>query len=173
RDRVRREWIAREARRVLARRERFMITENKLGIVQAASGVDASNVDGGEIALLPTDPDASALALRNGLRERLGVEVAVVITDTMGRAWRLGQTDAAIGSSGLRVLHAYRGTVDGQGNELAVTEVAVADELAAAADLVKGKLGGTPVAVVRGLDIFDDGSTARNLVRPLEEDLFR
>src|SRR5213079_927857 len=131
RERVRREWVSREARRVLARRERFLITENKLGIVQAASGVDASNVDGGEIALLPSDPDASALALRNGLRERLGVEVAVVITDTiaaslcpsrharpivsvittatMGRAWRLGQTDAAIGSSGVSVLHDYAG----------------------------------------------------------------
>jgi coenzyme F420-0:L-glutamate ligase/coenzyme F420-1:gamma-L-glutamate ligase len=173
RDAERRKLVEREAIRVVARIARTVITQNHLGIVQAASGIDASNVEGDEVALLPADPDASALALRNGLRERLGVEVAVVVTDTMGRAWRVGQTDAAIGSSGLRVLHAYRGEVDGQGNELAVTEVAVADELAAAADLVKGKLGGTPVAVVRGLDIFDDGSTARNLVRPLEEDLFR
>ncbi|MGW5722700.1 coenzyme F420-0:L-glutamate ligase [Amycolatopsis sp. NPDC003865] len=173
RDAERRKLVEREAIRVVARIARTVITQNHLGIVQAASGIDASNVEGDEVALLPADPDASALALRNGLRERLGVEVAVVVTDTMGRAWRVGQTDAAIGSSGLRVLHAYRGEVDGQGNELAVTEVAIADELAAAADLVKGKLGGTPVAVVRGLDLFDDGSTARNLVRPLEEDLFR
>jgi len=173
RDAARRELVEHEAVRVVARIARTVITQNSLGIVQAASGIDASNVAGDEVALLPADPDASALALRNGLRERLGVEVAVVITDTMGRAWRIGQTDAAIGSSGLRVLHAYRGTVDGQGNELAVTEVAVADELAAAADLVKGKLGGTPVAVVRGLDLVDDGSTARDLIRPLEEDLFR
>jgi coenzyme F420-0:L-glutamate ligase/coenzyme F420-1:gamma-L-glutamate ligase len=173
RDAERRKLVEREAVRVVARIARTVITQNHLGIVQAASGIDASNVEGDEVALLPADPDASALALRNGLRERLGVEVAVVVTDTMGRAWRVGQTDAAIGSSGLRVLHAYRGEVDGQGNELAVTEVAIADELAGAADLVKGKLGGTPVAVVRGLDIFDDGSTARNLVRPLEEDLFR
>ncbi|WP_254126601.1 coenzyme F420-0:L-glutamate ligase [Amycolatopsis sp. CA-230715] len=173
RDAARRKLVEEEAVRVIARIARTMITENRLGIVQAASGVDASNVAGNEVALLPADPDASALALRNGLRERLGVEIAVVVTDTMGRAWRIGQTDAAIGASGLRVLHAYAGAVDEQGNELAVTEVAIADELAAAADLVKGKLGGTPVAVVRGFDIVDDGSTARKLVRPVEEDLFR
>ncbi len=173
RDAARRKLVEDEAVRVIARINRTVITENRLGIVQAASGVDASNVASGEVALLPSDPDASALALRNGLRERLGVEVAVVVTDTMGRAWRIGQTDAAIGSSGLRVLHSYEGTIDGQGNELAVTEVAIADELAAAADLVKGKLGGTPVAVVRGLNLTDDGSTARGLIRPVEEDLFR
>lgn len=173
RDAARRKLVEEESVRVIARINRTVITENKLGIVQAASGVDASNVASGEVALLPSDPDASALALRNGLRERLGVEVAVVVTDTMGRAWRVGQTDAAIGASGLRVLHSYAGEVDGQGNELAVTEVAIADELAAAADLVKGKLGGTPVAVVRGLQLTDDGSTARKLLRPVEEDLFR
>src|SRR5690606_39733643 len=103
-----------------------------------ASGVDASNVDKGEIAVLPEDPDASAKALRNGLRERLGVEVAVLVTDTMGRAWRIGQTDTAIGPSGLGVLPSYAGGVASHGTELAVTEVAVADELAAAADLGKG-----------------------------------
>lgn len=173
RDAARRYWIEDETVRVLARMGRTLITENRLGVVQAASGVDASNVPGDEIALLPADPDASAIALRNGLRERLGVEIAVVVTDTMGRAWRLGQIDAAIGSSGLRVLHSYEGTIDPQGNELAVTEVAVADEVAAAADLVKGKLGGTPVAVLRGLSIVDDGSQARDLVRDAEEDLFR
>ena len=173
RDAARRYWIDEETERVLARFGRTLITENRLGIVQAASGVDASNVNGDEIALLPADPDASALALRTGLRERLGVEVAVVISDTMGRAWRIGQTDTAIGSSGLRVLRSYAGSVDGQGNELAVTEVAVADEIAAAADLVKGKLSGVPVAVVRGLEISDDGSHARDLVRPRDEDLFR
>ncbi|QRP45104.1 coenzyme F420-0:L-glutamate ligase [Amycolatopsis sp. FDAARGOS 1241] len=173
RDAARRELIEQETVRVVARVARTVITENPLGIVQAASGIDASNVQGDEVALLPADPDASARALRGGLRERLGVEVAVVITDTMGRAWRIGQIDAAIGSSGVRVLHGYAGQVDSQGNELAVTEIAVADELAAAADLVKGKLGGLPVAVVRGLDIADDGSTARDLVRPVDEDLFR
>ncbi len=173
RDRIRRKLVFDESVRILARRARTLITENHLGIVQAASGVDASNVAGDELALLPADPDASALALRNGLRERLGVEVAVVVTDTMGRAWRVGQTDVAIGSSGLRVLHAYRGRVDRQGNELAVTEIAVADEVAGAADLVKGKLGAVPVAVVRGLEIGDSDARARDLVRPVDEDLFR
>ncbi|MFF0148995.1 coenzyme F420-0:L-glutamate ligase [Amycolatopsis sulphurea] len=173
RDAARRELVEQESVRVVARFSRTLITENRLGIVQAAAGIDASNVRRDEVALLPADPDASALALRNGLRERLGVEVAVVVTDTMGRAWRVGQTDAAIGASGLRVLHGYAGQVDVQGNELAVTQVAVADELAAAADLVKGKLGGVPVAVVRGLDIVDDGSCARDLIRSGEVDLFR
>jgi coenzyme F420-0:L-glutamate ligase/coenzyme F420-1:gamma-L-glutamate ligase len=173
RDQIRRRLVFDESVRIIARRARTYITENRLGIVQAASGIDASNVAGDELALLPADPDASALALRWGLRERLGVEVAVVITDTMGRAWRVGQTDVAIGSSGLRVLHGYRGQVDRHGNELAVTEIAVADEVAGAADLVKGKLGAMPVAVVRGLAIGDDTSRARDLVRPVEEDLFR
>ena len=168
----RRELVVRESRRVLARVKNTLITENRLGIVQAASGVDNSNVARGELALLPADPDASALALRNGLRERLGVEVAVVVTDTMGRAWRLGQTDAAIGASGLAVLVPYEGEVDGQGNELAVTLIAVADEVAAAADLVKGKLAGVPVAVVRGLEVGGAGA-ARDLLRPVDEDLFR
>jgi len=173
REAARRWLVGEESTRVLASFRSTLITENKLGVVQAAAGVDASNVDTGELAMLPTDPDASAKALRDGLRERLGVEVAVLVTDTMGRAWRIGQTDAAIGSSGLRVLHAYAGQHDTHGNELAVTEVAVADELAAAADLVKGKLSGVPVAVVRGMSIVDDGSTARDLVRPADEDLFR
>lgn len=173
REAARREAVTDEAVRVVARFNNFAITENKLGIVQAASGVDASNVAGGEIALLPLDPDGSAATLRTGLRARLGVDVAVVITDTMGRAWRIGQTDTAIGAAGLTVLHRYAGTIDGQGNELAVTEVAVADEIAAAADLVKGKLGGVPVAVLRGFPHEDDGSTAGDLIRPHEEDLFR
>jgi coenzyme F420-0:L-glutamate ligase / coenzyme F420-1:gamma-L-glutamate ligase len=173
RDRARRKLVFDESVRILARRARTLITENHLGIVQAASGVDASNVAGDELALLPADPDASALALRNGLRERLGVEVAVVVTDTMGRAWRVGQTDVAIGASGLRVLHPYAGQVDRQGNELAVTEIAVADEVAAAADLVKGKLGAVPVAVVRGLSVDFGQSRAADLIRPVDEDLFR
>ncbi len=173
REAARRELVRSEAVRVVARYgESYMITENKLGIVQAASGVDASNVASGEVALLPENPDASAATLRDALGSLLGVRVAVVVTDTMGRAWRMGQVDAAIGSAGLRVLHRYAGTIDGQGNELAVTEVALADEIAAAADLVKGKLGGLPVAVVRGLSVVDDGSTARDLLRPGNEDLF-
>ncbi|WP_200869713.1 coenzyme F420-0:L-glutamate ligase [Mycobacterium asiaticum] len=172
RDRLRRRLVQDEAVRVLARKERTLITENRLGLVQAAAGVDGSNVGRGELALLPLDPDASAAALRSGLRERLGVTVAVIITDTMGRAWRNGQTDAAIGSAGLAVLHNYSGAVDQHGNPLVVTEIAVADEIAAAADLVKGKLTAMPVAVVRGIDPADDGSTARQLVRAGQEDLF-
>jgi coenzyme F420-0:L-glutamate ligase / coenzyme F420-1:gamma-L-glutamate ligase len=172
RDELRRKLIDAEAVRVLARKGRTLITENALGLVQAAAGVDGSNVAGTELALLPVDPDASAATLRSRLRERLGVSVAVLISDTMGRAWRNGQTDAAIGAAGLAVLHGYAGARDSHGNELLVTEVAVADEIAAAADLVKGKLTGIPVAVVRGLSLPDDGSTARRLLRPGEEDLF-
>jgi len=172
RDRLRRKLIDQEAVRVLARKGRTLITENRLGVVQAAAGVDGSNVGRDELALLPVDPDGSAARLRAGLRARLGVEVAVVITDTMGRAWRNGQIDAAVGASGLAVLHGYSGVVDRHGNELMVTEVAIADEVAAAADLVKGKLTAVPVAVVRGLTLNDDGTTARQLLRPGEEDLF-
>ncbi len=173
RDAARRKLVESEARRVLARRGRTLITQNALGIVQAASGVDESNVALDEVALLPEDPDASAARLRAALSQALGADVAVVITDTMGRTWRLGQTDAAIGSAGLEVLHRYSGSRDGHGNELEVTEVAVADEVAAAADLVKGKLAGVPVAVLRGLPRHDDGSRAADLVRPVDEDLFR
>jgi coenzyme F420-0:L-glutamate ligase / coenzyme F420-1:gamma-L-glutamate ligase len=173
RDALRRELVDAEAERVLARRGKTLIVANKLGIVQAAAGVDGSNVRRDELALLPADPDASATRLRSALAARLGVDVAVVVTDTMGRSWRVGQTDAAIGSAGLPVLHRYGGAVDGEGNELLVTEVALADEVAGAADLVKGKLAGVPVAVVRGMAPVDDGSTARELVRPLAEDMFR
>ncbi|HEY0494938.1 MAG TPA: coenzyme F420-0:L-glutamate ligase [Kutzneria sp.] len=169
----RRELVVSESVRVLARVKNTLITQNRLGIVQAASGVDNSNVSRAEIALLPLDPDASARKLRSELRDRLGVDVAVVITDTMGRAWRMGLTDAAIGAAGLPVIRSYAGEVDSQGNELVVTEVALADEIAAAGDLVKGKLGATPVAVVRGLSLSDNGSSAAELNRPVEEDLFR
>lgn len=172
RDALRRKLIDAEAVRVLARKGRTLITENALGLVQAAAGVDGSNVGSTELALLPVDPDASAAALRAGLRERLGVRVGVVVTDTMGRAWRNGQTDVAIGAAGLTVLHGYAGARDAHGNELLVTEVAVADEIAAAADLVKGKLTGLPVAVVRGLPLRDNGSNAHDLVRAGEDDLF-
>lgn len=172
RDTLRRELVDAETERVLARRGRTLIVAGKLGIVQAAAGIDGSNVERNELALLPADPDASAARLRSDLARLLGVGVAVVVTDTMGRSWRVGQTDVAIGSAGLEVIHRYGGAVDGQGNELLVTEVALADELAGAADLVKGKLGGLPVAVVRGMAPVDDGSTARDLVRPLDEDMF-
>ncbi|ORW23429.1 F420-0--gamma-glutamyl ligase [Mycolicibacter nonchromogenicus] len=172
RDALRRQLVEAEAVRVLARKGRTWITENRLGLVQAAAGVDGSNVGSDELALLPVDPDGSAAALRAGLNERLGVQVAVLITDTMGRAWRNGQIDVAIGASGLSVLNGYAGSVDRHGNELVVTEVAVADELAAAADLVKGKLTDIPVAVVRGVTSPDNGSTAAALVRSGPDDLF-
>ncbi|WP_040791781.1 coenzyme F420-0:L-glutamate ligase [Nocardia paucivorans] len=172
RDAARRALVEQESVRVVARRGRTLITENRLGLVQAAAGVDGSNVERAELVLLPNDPDVSAKGLRSALAARLGVDVAVVITDTMGRAWRNGQTDVAIGSAGLPVLYDYAGAVDGQGNELQVTQVAIADELAAAAELVKGKLGGVPVAVVRGLRLVDDGSSAAALIRRAPDDLF-
>jgi coenzyme F420-0:L-glutamate ligase/coenzyme F420-1:gamma-L-glutamate ligase len=172
RDALRRKLIDAEAVRVLARKGRTLITENAYGLVQAAAGVDGSNVDAAELALLPVDPDGSAARLRQRLRELLGVTVGVIVTDTMGRAWRNGQTDVAIGAAGITVLHGYAGARDRHGNELVVTEIAVADEIAAAADLVKGKLTAIPVAVVRGLALHDNGSNARTLVRSGEEDLF-
>jgi coenzyme F420-0:L-glutamate ligase/coenzyme F420-1:gamma-L-glutamate ligase len=172
RDALRRRLIDDEAVRVLARKGRTLITANRHGLVQAAAGVDGSNVSTTELALLPEDPDASAARLRTALHQRCGADVAVILTDTMGRAWRNGQTDAAIGSAGIPVLHSYAGAHDRHGNELLVTEVAVADEVAAAADLVKGKLTGVPVAVVRGLAMADDGSTAARLLRGGADDLF-
>jgi coenzyme F420-0:L-glutamate ligase/coenzyme F420-1:gamma-L-glutamate ligase len=172
RDALRRRLIDQEAVRVLARKGRTLITANRHGLVQAAAGVDGSNVAATELALLPEDPDASAAELRGELARRCGADVAVILTDTMGRAWRNGQTDTAIGSAGLPVLHSYAGARDRHGNELLVTEVAVADEVAAAADLVKGKLTGVAVAVVRGLTLTDDGSTAAHLLRGGEDDLF-
>ena len=172
RDALRRKLIEDEAVRVLARKGRTLITENRMGLVQAAAGVDGSNIGTDQLALLPVDPDRSAATLRAALAARLSVRVAVLITDTMGRAWRNGQLDVAIGAAGLRVLHGYSGAVDRHGNELVVTEIAVADEIAAAADLVKGKLTDVPVAVVRGLAVEDTGSTASDLVRAGDDDLF-
>ena len=173
RDALRRKLIDAEAVRVLARKGRTLITENALGLVQAAAGVDGSNVDSGELALLPTDPDASAAALRSGLRERLGVTVGVVITDTMGRAWRIGQTNVAIGVAGMLPVMDYRGSVDQFGVELKVTTIATADEIASAAELVMGKADRVPAAVARGVRYRRGRGSARALVRQAEDDLFR
>ena len=165
-----------ETVRVVARRDSTRIVETRHGLVLAAAGVDASNTALGTVLLLPLDPDASARSIRQGLRDRLGVVVAVIVSDTLGRPWRLGLTDAAIGVAGLDPLDDYRGRTDAYGNPLQQTIVAIADELAAAADLVKGKLAGIPAAVVRGLAPLvtaDDGPGARALVRPAHEDLFR
>jgi coenzyme F420-0:L-glutamate ligase/coenzyme F420-1:gamma-L-glutamate ligase len=152
------------------------IVENRLGIVSAAAGVDASNTPEGTVLLLPEDPDLSARLIAAGLRERLGVEVGVIVSDTLGRAWREGQTDHAIGAGGVHVFEDYRGGADAEGRPLVVTMPCVADELAAAADLVKGKTGRLPVAVVRGrADLVGalDLPGARSIVRPLERDMFR
>ncbi|WP_018548064.1 coenzyme F420-0:L-glutamate ligase [Streptomyces sp. LaPpAH-108] len=172
-----------ETVRVVARRGPLRIVENRQGLVMAAAGVDASNTPGGTVLLLPEDPDASARAIREGLRAALGVEVGVVVTDTFGRPWRAGLTDVAIGAAGVRVLDDLRGGTDAHGNPLSATVVATADELAAAGDLVKGKAAGRPVAVLRGLPHVvtgpdengadENGAGARALVRSARDDMFR
>lgn len=173
RERVRQYAIDRETTRVVARRGPFRIVADRRGLVLAGAGVDESNVARDEIALLPEHPDASARRLRDGLRARLGVEVGVVVSDSMGRPWRTGIVDQAIGVAGLHAVHDLRGHQDRHGNALVVTEVAVADEIAAAADLVKGKLNDVPAAVVRGLTVADDERGSAPLRRPPGDDLFR
>ncbi|MFI1032430.1 coenzyme F420-0:L-glutamate ligase [Streptomyces sp. NPDC020951] len=177
-----------ETVRVVARRGMLRIVENRQGLIMAAAGVDASNTPSGTVLLLPEDPDASARAIREGLRGALGVDVGVIVTDTFGRPWRAGLTDVAIGAAGVRVLDDLRGGTDAYGNPLSATVVATADELAAAGDLVKGKAAGLPVAVVRGLGHVvvaeDDGESegeglaesvggARVMVRGARDDMFR
>ncbi|MER6104875.1 coenzyme F420-0:L-glutamate ligase [Streptomyces sp. NPDC001832] len=166
-----------ETVRVVARRGTLRIVENRQGLVMAAAGVDASNTPAGTVLLLPEDPDASARAIRDGLRDTLGVEVGVVVTDTFGRPWRSGLTDVAIGAAGVLVLDDLRGGTDTHGNPLSATVVATADELASAGDLVKGKASGLPVAVVRGLghvvDPTDSAGGARAMVRVADDDMFR
>ena len=169
--------LAGETVRVLARRGPTSIVRTRHGLTMAAAGIDASNVERGSVVLLPIDPDDSARRLRAELYQRTGHRVAVVVTDTAGRAWREGQTDIAIGAAGLVVLEQYAGRLDAHGNELAVTAPAVADEIAGTAELAQGKLGGRPFAVVRGradlvLDATDDGLGAAALVRGEGGDLF-
>jgi coenzyme F420-0:L-glutamate ligase / coenzyme F420-1:gamma-L-glutamate ligase len=168
--------IAAETVRVVARRGPTTIAQTRHGFVLAAAGVDESNTAPGTVVLLPEDPDESARRLRKALRARLGVPVGVVVTDTMGRPWREGQTDTAIGVAGVAPLRDHRGQQDTFGNTLEVTVAAVADEIAAAGDLVKGKALQIPAAIVRGLSglVTDsDGPGARALVRPAAEDMFR
>ena len=165
-----------ETVRLVARRGSTRVVETRSGLVLAAAGVDASNTEPGTVLLLPEDPDGSARSLRAGLRSRLGVTVGVAVTDTFGRPWRNGLVDVAIGLAGLAPLDDLRGRRDAYGRRLDATVTAVADELAAAAELVKGKLAGVPVAVVRGLGHLvtpDDGPGAAPLVRRAEDDLFR
>lgn len=165
-----------ETVRVVARNGSTRIVQTRHGLVMAAAGVDASNTEPGRVLLLPLDPDASARRLRAGLRDRLGVRVAVVVTDTFGRPWRMGQTDIAIGAAGIDALEDLRGTADTHGQVLEATLNAIADEISAAAELVKGKASGVPAAVVRGLDHLvteNDGAGAAVLLRGADEDLFR
>ncbi|BDZ40314.1 coenzyme F420-0:L-glutamate ligase [Microbacterium suwonense] len=177
----REEAITAETVRVVATRPRAdggvtRIVQNRLGIVGAAAGVDASNTAEGTVLLLPLDPDASARALAAGLRAATGVRVGVIISDTLGRPWRDGQTDIAIGAAGVRVFDDLHGRLDSAGRPLIVTHPCVADELAAAGDLVKGKLSGCPVAIVRGMGRFVgelDLPGAASIVRDAERDMFR
>lgn len=164
-----------ESVRILRRRGDLIISETAHGFVCANAGVDLSNVAEGTAALLPVAPDRSARRIRDALRNRAGVEVAVVISDTFGRPWRRGVVDVAIGCSGLRPIIDLRGTQDALGRELQVTEVAIVDELAATAELVMGKAEGVPVAVVRGVDPawFGDGGVVDDVIRDPAEDLFR
>ena len=162
-----------ESVRVVRERGGFIIGEARHGFVCGSAGVDASNApEQGMLVLLPLDPDASAERLRARLRELAGVGVGVVVSDSFGRAWRLGTTDVAIGTAGIRVLLDLQGSVDPAGYELHATQIAVADEIAAAAELAMRKLARVPAAVVRGLDVAGEGS-AQELVMPAERDLFR
>lgn len=170
-----RDVVEAETVRVLRRRGDLVISETRHGFVCANAGVDLSNVERGYAALLPDDSDRSARRIRDGLRARSGVEVAVIVSDTFGRPWRRGLTDVAIGCAGIGAIVDLRGTEDASGRELHVTEVAVVDELAGAADLVLGKATGCPVAVIRGVDPswLRRGEVRGELIRPPDEDLFR
>ncbi len=167
------EVILRETARVVRTRPPLVIAETRHGFVCASAGVDASNApEPDTLVLLPVDPDASAEAIRHSLRERTGHDVGVIVSDSFGRPWRNGIVDVAIGVAGLRPLEDWRGRRDANGYELHATVVAVADEIAAAAELVRGKTQGIPAAVVRGLDVAGEGS-AQELVMPPERDMFR
>jgi coenzyme F420-0:L-glutamate ligase/coenzyme F420-1:gamma-L-glutamate ligase len=167
--------VEQESVRVLRRRGTLRITETRHGFINANAGVDLSNTNEGTAVLLPTDSDRSARRIRAEISRRTGVEVAVLITDTFGRVWRQGVTDVALGSAGLRPLLDLRGTFDANGRLLEATEVAIADEIAGAANLVLHKAAGTPFALVRGLDesFFGPGSIQENIVRKKNDDLFR
>lgn len=165
--------IAGESRRVLRRAGSMKIVETHHGFVCANAGVDSSNVNGDVVVLLPEDPDASARRIRARIKHLSGLDVAIVITDTFGRAWRVGQTDVAIGVAGMDPFVDYRGTRDMQGRELTATRICVADEIAGAAELVMGKARGVCAAIVRGTGLTLTRGSARDIVRPPAEDLFR
>ena len=166
------EVVLREAKRIVRTRGSLVIAETRHGFVCASAGVDASNTpEPGTLVLLPVDPDGSAARLRAALRDLTGHELGVIVSDSFGRPWRQGTTDVAIGAAGLEVLHDLKGERDPTGYELKSTVIAIADEIAGAAELVMGKLDRTPVAVVRGLDAAGEGA-ARDLVMPAERNLF-
>lgn len=168
------EVVLRETRTVIRWERGVLISETRHGFVCANAGVDRSNAGAPDsVVLLPVDPDASAARLRGAFRAKTRRDVAVVITDTFGRAWREGHVNVAIGMSGMPALLRYRGQYDPDGYELRVTEIALADEVAAAAELVMGKLDRCPVAIVRGLDLPAEDDTAQEYVRPKEKDFFR
>jgi coenzyme F420-0:L-glutamate ligase/coenzyme F420-1:gamma-L-glutamate ligase len=167
------ELVLRETSRIIRMRGRALIVETRHGHVCANAGIDQSNVKEGYVTLLPVDPDKSAEGIRTRLEALTGKRLAVIITDTWGRAWRMGQVDFAIGVSGMSPFRDYRGETDMLGHTLVVTNIAVADELAAAAELVKGKAEGVPVVIIRGYDYPVGEGGAVSIVRPLEEDLFR
>jgi coenzyme F420-0:L-glutamate ligase/coenzyme F420-1:gamma-L-glutamate ligase len=169
----RRRLIEFEAVSIIRRRGDLIIAETKHGFICANAGIDRSNAAPGTMILLPEDPDRSAHRIRLRLERHFSVDLAVVISDTFGRPWRKGLTDVAIGLSGIEAILDLKGTVDWSGHELEVTEVAVADELAAAADLVMGKSAGIPAALIRGYEGPRGNGRGRDLVRPVEEDLFR
>jgi coenzyme F420-0:L-glutamate ligase / coenzyme F420-1:gamma-L-glutamate ligase len=167
------EVILRESAEVVRSRPPLVIAEARHGFVCASAGVDASNTPGDDVlVLLPLDPDESARRLRVRLRQLSGTDVGVIVSDSFGRAWRQGTTDVALGVAGIAPLRDLRGTSDARGRELKTTQIAVADELAGAAELVMGKSRGVPAAIVRGVDVRGDGS-ASELVMPRERDLFR
>lgn len=168
-----REVIASESTRVLRRSGEMVISETRHGYVCANAGVDSSNVEGDHVVLLPVDPDASARRIRARIRHLAGIDVAIVITDTFGRAWRMGQTDVAIGIAGLDPFADYRGSTDTQGRELFATRICVADELAGAAELVMGKAARVCAAIVRGYQWAPARAMATDIVRPPEQDFFR
>ncbi len=172
---ARQQVIEGESVRILRRRGELVIAETRQGFVCANAGVDFSNVAPGQAALLPVDPDRSARRIRDGLRARAGVEVAVIVSDSFGRPWRRGITDVALGCAGVAAVLDLRGTTDDRGQVLVSTEVALADELAAAADLVMGKATSIPAAVIRGVNRswLRESSVRDELVRPPREDLFR
>jgi coenzyme F420-0:L-glutamate ligase / coenzyme F420-1:gamma-L-glutamate ligase len=172
---ARRRLVLSESARVLRERDGLVISETRHGFICANAGVDFSNVADGQAALLPVDPDRSARHIRDALRARTGLQVGVVISDTFGRPWRTGLTDVAIGCAGIAAVVDLRGTKDTGGRELAVTEICVVDEMAAAAELAKGKATGIPVVVLRGADRawFRESSVRAEVVRPYDQDLFR